>query len=168
MCCGALTDRLAARDSGWQLGTALLGTASSIPFGLAFYLWPTGIALQLGSLSVPTALFFYFGFAFFGTWWSVPCFSALSHLIPASRLAQGTALFFMGVTLLGAGLGPLVVGGLSDLFSRSMGIEALRYALASTLVLLVLPCLCLAIAVPRYRRQVDDHPATAPAGAVPA
>ncbi|MOA13625.1 hypothetical protein D3C78_1336860 [compost metagenome] len=163
-----LTDRLAARDSAWQLGTALLGTALSIPLGLAFFLWPAGTAFQLGSLSVPTAFLFYLGFAFFGTWWSVPSFGAMSHLFPANRLAQGTALYFMGVTLLGVGLGPLVVGVLSDLFSQSMGAEALRYALAATIALLVLPCLCLAIALPRYRRQVDDCSVTAPAEAVPA
>ncbi|MDX1464964.1 MAG: MFS transporter [Halomonas sp.] len=168
LCCGAMTDRMTARNRGWQLGTALLGTALSIPFGLLFFLWPAGTAFFMGAMPVPTAFLFYLGFAFFGIWWAVPCFGAMSCLIPARRLAQATALFFMGTTLIGVGLGPLIVGVLSDYFSITIGDEALRYALSSCIALLLLPCLCLAIAIPRYRREVDDkataaplHPATA-------
>jgi len=166
--CGVVTDRMVARDCGWQLGVALFGTLLSIPFGLLFFLWPGGTAFHLGSMAVPTAFLFYLSFAFFGTWWTVPCFGAVSHLFPPHKLAQGTALFFMGITLLGVGLGPLVVGVLSDLFTHSIGDEALRYALASAIGLLLIPCLCLFLALPGYRRQVGaqaspsaDHAATA-------
>lgn len=43
----------------------------------------------------------------------------------------------MAMTLLGVGLGSLVVGVLSDVFTVMLGAEALRYALAVT------GCLCL-------------------------
>lgn len=154
LACGWTTDRLVLRDSGWQLGTALLGTALSIPFGLAFFLWPAGSTLSLGTLTIPTPFLLYLGFSFFGTWWSVPCFGAMTHLFPASRLAQGTAIFLMGVTLLGVGLGPLLVGVLSDVLERAIGVEALRYAMASVMVILLLPCLSLGWAIPIYRRHV--------------
>ncbi|WP_185268450.1 spinster family MFS transporter [Halopseudomonas xiamenensis] len=162
--CGWATDRLVRRDSGWQLGTALFGTAMSIPFGLLFFLWPAGAVFSLGEMSVPMPFLLYLGFAFFGVWWSVPCFGAMTHLFPASKMAQGTAIFLMGVTLLGVGLGPLVVGVLSDFFELAIGAEALRYAMASTMVILVLPCLSLALAIPRYRRQVSgpDLPTASP------
>jgi len=160
--CGIVTDRMVARDCGWQLGVALFGTFFSIPFGLLFFLWPSGIAFHLGSITVPTAFLFYLGFAFFGTWWAVPCFGAVSHLFPAHKLAQGTALFFLGMTLLGVGLGPLVVGVLSDLFTRAIGDEALRYALASAIGLLLVPCICLFLALPRYRQYVQGTAQTLP------
>jgi len=163
LACGAFTDRMASKNSGWQLGSALLGTLICIPFGLAFFLWPDGAAFYMGSMAVPTAFLFYLGFAFFGVWWTVPCFGSMSYLIPPKRLAQGTALLFMGITLLGVGLGPLVVGILSDYFSATIGDEALRYALASSIALLVIPCVCLAFAVPRYRHQVDHYPVQASA-----
>lgn len=153
--CGWATDRLVRRSSGWQLGTALVGTAFSIPFGLLFFLWPAGSIFTIGSLNVPSPFLLYLGFAFFGTWWSVPCFGAMTHLFPASRLAQGTAMFLMGVTLLGVGIGPLVVGMLSDFFEHTIGAEALRYAMASTMVILLLPCISLALAIPKYCRQID-------------
>lgn len=152
--CGYVTDKLAARDAGWQLGTALLGTALSIPMAMAFYLWPAGTAFTLGSLTVPTGFLFYMGFAFFGVWWTVPCFSALGRILPSNKLAQGSALFFMGVTLLGAGLGPLVAGAISDLLYMTIGAEALRYALVVAAGFLIVPCLFLASAIPKFRKQV--------------
>lgn len=167
LACGAFTDRMASRNTGWQLGSALFGTFLSIPFGLAFFLWPDGTAFTIGTMAVPTAFLFYLGFAFFGIWWTVPCFGSMSYLIPPKRLAQGTAMLFMGTTLLGVGLGPLIVGMLSDYFSATIGDEALRYALAASIALLVIPCILLGFAVPRYRKHVDSHPIQA-GGAVTA
>ena len=166
--CGWLTDRLVRRNAGWQLGTALLGTLLSIPFCVLFYLWPAGSLFALGSIDVPVAFLIYLGFAFFGIWWSVPCFGAMTHLIPPSKMAQGTALFMMGVTLFGVGLGPLVVGILSDILERSIGAEALRYALTGSLSLLVLSCIALALAIPRYRCQVAGSAPEPTANPLPA
>lgn len=156
--CGYITDKLAAKDPGWQLGTALLGTGLSIPLALAFYFWPAGTAFSIMSMSVPTGFLFYMGFAFFGVWWTVPCFGALSQILPANKMAQGAAIFFMGVTLIGAGLGPVIAGVISDLLFTTIGAEALRYALAAATAMLIVPCLFLMAAIPKYRQQMcSDH-----------
>jgi MFS family permease len=152
--CGILSDRLARRDVGWQIGVPLLGTLISIPFALAYFLWPTGIAFHIGSIPVPQAFIFYSVFAFFGTWWATPCLGAISHLFPATRLAQATAIFVMSMTLLGVGIGPLLIGMLSDYFAPTLGAEALRYALASSVSLLALASVFLCLALPRYRAQM--------------
>lgn len=154
--CGYVTDTLAAKDPGWQLGTALLGTALSIPLAIAFYLWPADTAFMIGSTAIPTGFLFYMGFAFFGVWWTVPCFSAMTRILPADKLAQGTALFFMSVSLFGAGLGPVVAGIISDLLYSSIGAEALRYALVASACLLLIPCFFLISAIPKYRQQLLD------------
>ncbi|MCL6262975.1 MFS transporter [Craterilacuibacter sp. RT1T] len=151
LACGWATDRLIRRDAGWQLGTALLGTLISIPFALAYFLWPAGSAFQIGSLAIPTAFLFNLGFSFFGTWWSVPCLGAISHLFPPGRTAQATSIFVMAMTLLGIGAGPLIIGTLSDFFAVSHGSDALRLALAGSVSLLLLACGTLAMALPRYR-----------------
>lgn len=156
--CGWLTDRMVRRDAGWQIGVPLLGTLLSIPFGLACFLWPQGVAFTAFGIAVPLAFLFYIPFGFFGTWWATPCLGAISHLFPATRLAQATAIFVMGMTLLGVGLGPLVTGMLSDYFTPIAGSEALRYSLAASMSLLVLAALFLAIALPRYRRQLLGQP----------
>ena len=155
--CGYLTDKLAARDPGWQLGTALLGTGLSIPLALAFYFWPAGTAFSIMSMSVPTGFLFYMGFAFFGVWWTIPCFGALSQILPPNKMAQGTAIFFMGVTLIGAGLGPVVAGGISDLLTSLIGAESLRYALVAATCMLIVPCGFLVMAIPKYRRQINGN-----------
>ena len=168
--CGWVTDRMARRDCGWQLGVPLLGTLLSIPFGLAYFLWPAGAAFTAFGIGVPVAFLFYIPFGFFGTWWATPCLGAISHLFPARRLAQATALFVMGMSLLGVGLGPLVTGMLSDYFTPIAGSEALRYSLAASMSLLLLAALFLVLALPRYRRQLlgqSPHPDAA-AGATPA
>lgn len=164
--CGSLTDRLVARDPGWQLGVPLLACLVSVPLGLCFYLWPAGIAFHLGNIPIPEAFYFYLAFSFAATWWAVPCFGAISHLFPPGRLAQATAIFVMGMTLFGVGLGPIVVGSLSDFFAASIGKEALRYALASTVGLYVLTALCLLAAIPAYRRKLGQTPAKSRTAAV--
>ncbi len=159
--CGFVTDKMAIKDPGWQLGTALLGTAISIPFAITFYLWPAGTAFMIGSTSIPTGFLFYMGFAFFGVWWTVPCFSAMTRILPADKLAQGTSLFFMSVTLFGAGLGPVFAGAVSDILFIIIGPEALRYALVVTTSLLLVPCCFLFYAIPKYRKQLlGNQPAS--------
>ncbi len=168
--CGWFTDRMVRRDCGWQIGVPLLGTLFSIPFGLACFLWPQGVAFTAFGINVPLAFLFYIPFGFFGTWWATPCLGAISHLFPATRLAQATAIFVMGMTLLGVGLGPLVTGMLSDYFTPIAGSEALRYSLAAAMSLLVLAALFLALALPRYRQQLRGQSAlpNAAPGASPA
>jgi MFS family permease len=160
--CGIVTDRLARRDAGWQIGVPLLGTLISIPFALAYFLWPQGTAFNVGNVAIPQAFLFYSVFAFFGVWWATPCLSAITHLFPATRLAQATSIFLMSMTLLGVGIGPLLVGMLSDFFVKGMGAESLRYALASSVSMLALASVFLALALPRYRQQIKN-PAVLPA-----
>lgn len=152
--CGVLTDRLARRDVGWQIGVPLLGTLISIPFALAYFLWPQGVAFYIGDTPVPQAFLFYSAFGFFGVWWATPCFGAITHLFPANRVAQATAIFVMAMTLLGVGVGPLLIGVLSDLLLPSLGGESLRYALAGSVGMLGLAAVFLGLALPRYRGQM--------------
>ena len=73
----------------------------------------------------------------------------------------------MAMTLLGVGLGPIIVGTLSDLLNPRLGHEALRYALAASVLLYLLTAACLLAALPRYRRQLRVATAVAaPAAAV--
>ncbi|MBV6826431.1 MFS transporter [Pseudomonas sp. PD9R] len=154
--CGMLTDRMTRRDAGWQIGVPLLGTLISIPFALAYFLWPQGTAFHVASIGVPQAFLFYGGFSFFGVWWATPCISAITHLFAPTRLAQATAIFLMSMTLLGVGVGPLFVGMMSDWLAPSLGTDSLRYALASSVSMLALASVFLAMALPRYRQQMKN------------
>ena len=129
---GWLCDRLARRDRRWRLGVPLLGCFLSVPSGLAFYLLPAGDAWQLGSMAVPHAIGFYLLFGLTAAWWTAPIYAVLSELVAPQRRATALAIFNLGLTMIGGGLGPLLVGLLSDTLVPLAGNEALRYALAIT------------------------------------
>lgn len=60
---------------------------------------------------------------------------AVTHNLADSRMrAMGSALLFLVINIIGLGLGPVFIGGLSDWFGITMGSEGLRYAMLSAVV----------------------------------
>jgi MFS family permease len=49
--------------------------------------------------------------------------------------AMASAFLLLGVSLIGLGLGPLLVGAISDAYTARYGQDALRWAMLSMLVL---------------------------------
>jgi len=129
---GWLTDRLALRDRRWRLGVPLVGCVLSLPTGLAFYLMPAGEYWQVGNMAVPHAIGLYLLFGLTAAWWTAPVYAVLAELVAPQRRATALAIFNLGLTMIGGGLGPLLVGFLSDALVPLWGNEALRYALAIT------------------------------------
>ncbi len=129
---GWLSDRLGKHDARWRIGVPMLGCLLAMPAGLAFFMMPAGDAWQVGSMLVPHALVFYVIFGFTAVWWTAPVFAVLAELIPPHRRSSGMATFNLGFTMVGGGLGPLLVGMLSDALVPQFGTEALRWALAIT------------------------------------
>jgi MFS family permease len=152
--CGWLADRLVSRDPRWQLGVPILGICISVPFGLAFFLWPPGTGLQLGSLPVPTALFFYLVFGFFGSWWAAPLLAATTKLFDAHHRGLATAVLLMAMTLIGTGGGPLLAGAASDLLAAAAGQQSLGYALALLVALQLIAVAGLAVGMVPYRAHM--------------
>jgi len=60
-----------------------------------------------------------------------PLFAALQNLVPERMRAVAIAIVFLFANLIGAGLGPLAVGWLSDMLRPWTGEQSLRYALVS-------------------------------------
>jgi MFS transporter, Spinster family, sphingosine-1-phosphate transporter len=77
----------------------------------------------------------YWAFGFMGLWNAVgtaicgPMYALIQTLAPERMRATATTLVLLCTNLIGAGLGPLVAGGLSDLLRLWAGQESLRYAL---------------------------------------
>lgn len=61
-----------------------------------------------------------------------PLFATLQTAVPESMVATATAVVMLVANLIGAGLGPLAVGALSDALRQSLGGESLRFALLAT------------------------------------
>jgi MFS family permease len=60
---------------------------------------------------------------------SGPLFATIQTLVPERMRAMAIALIYLFANLIGTGLGPLAVGGMSDALRPALGDESLRYAL---------------------------------------
>lgn len=126
---GLLVDRLARRDKRWQLWLPAIGIFLALPTQLAFLLWPAEHRLVMGDVDVPFALVFMALSAVFASFWIAPSYAAVQNLVPQYWRTQASALMLLAINLLGMGLGPLLVGMLSDLLSQ-FGDGSIRYGLS--------------------------------------
>jgi MFS family permease len=122
---GWLTDRVIGRDLRWYAWIPGLGTLIYVPFVFLFYLWPDGQgALALAAL--PAVL----GGLYLG-----PTFAITQALVPPPMRAQAAAVLLLILNLIGMGLGPQLVGLLSDLLAPHLAAESIRWALLGTVAL---------------------------------
>jgi MFS family permease len=82
-----------------------------------------------GAIDIPFALIFMGLSAIFASFWIAPSYAAVQNLVPQYWRTQASALMLLAINLLGMGLGPLLVGLLSDALI-GYGTESVRYALA--------------------------------------
>ena len=152
---GWLTDKLVARDQRWQMGVPIVGTAIAIPLGLAYLLWPAGEFWQVGALKVPVAMAFGLLFSVFAVWWTAPSYAAITTLVGAHQRATSVAVYNLGLTVCGIGLGPFSVGILSDLLTPAFGALSLRWALVILMGGFVLAMFALILAAKPYARALQ-------------
>jgi MFS family permease len=146
---GWLADRLGEKDRGWYArlpAIAWLITAPAFVAGLmAPSLW---IAWPL--LLIPNAL---------NILWLGPVTTAVQHLVPRAMRATASASFLLINNLIGLGVGPTLIGALSDLFRERFGTEALRYAAVSVVGFYLVAAFLMAFAIRRLRTDwVEDSP----------
>ena len=125
---GLLVDRLARHDKRWQLWLPAICIFLALPSQLAFLLWPVDLWLIMGTIDVPFALVFMGLSAVFASF-DRPSYAAVQNLVPQYWRTQASALMLLAINLLGMGLGPLLVGALSDSFSH-YGTDSVRYGLS--------------------------------------
>jgi MFS family permease len=148
---GALTDHLARRDQRWQIGVPILGVSLALPIGLIYFMMPYGQVLPAAMLLV--------AFSFFITWWVAPTYAALSLAVPANKRATASAMVLLAGSILGSGAGPILTGWFSDFLTPLARGEALRYALASGMALLLVAIMAFSkalVAYPAARQAILD------------
>jgi MFS family permease len=120
---GAFADRLAARhgDTLAMLRIPLIALPLSIPFVAGFIAAPTLLTTMLSAAAM--------NFLVSSTY--APCVDyAVTNVGPGDRgLVSSVLLAAAG--LVGSGLGPFIVGAMSDVLTPTYGDEGLRYAIAS-------------------------------------
>jgi MFS transporter, Spinster family, sphingosine-1-phosphate transporter len=117
---GALADWLGVRDVRWRQGVPALGLALSAPTALVAFLAPS-LALSVTCLTLVYL---------FGLMYLAPTFAAAQSLVPDEIRATASGALLFCLTLVGATLGPLMVGFFSDVLAPRYGALSLRYALS--------------------------------------
>ena len=150
---GWLADRLGQSDKRWYgrlPAIAWLITAPTFALGLMtqnlWLAWPL--------LLIPNAL---------NILWLGPVATAVQHLVPRPMRSTASASFLLINNLIGLGVGPMLIGAISDLFKERYGTEALRYATVSVLGFYVLAAILMMLAMRRMREDwVEELPADQP------
>lgn len=116
---GRLTDVLARRDVRWRAWVVAVGKSCYVPFLAAVFL-VDDFWLALVLYIIP---------AFFGGFYLAPTFALIQSLVSLRMRALASSITLFVLNIIGLGLGPQLVGVMSDLFAPAYGNESLRMAL---------------------------------------
>lgn len=119
---GALADRLARRNARWHAWLSAAVSLLAAPFAVPFYL-AADTRIALASF----ALFYLVNNMYVGSLWSLA-----QGLVPVRMRAVSSAALLTILNIVGAGLGPLLVGLANDLLAPSQGADAIRWSLLLT------------------------------------
>ncbi len=121
---GRVTDRLGMRDPRWIVWAPAISCALAAPFAWGFVLHPD-LMFAIPCLAAAGLLnAMYLG----------PIYAAGQNLSTPGVRALASAVITLMNTILGLGIGPVLVGWLNDVGAASYGDGAIRYSLAVLLV----------------------------------
>ncbi len=142
---GWLAGRLSARDARWLPGSVVVMVALALPFTLlAFRTGNETFAIAALAITyvVPIA-------------YSAPTAVALHRLAPLELRARMSAMLLLATGVAG-GIGPLVVGAVSDALTPLYGPDALRRAMQLIPVAYLIGALCFLAALENFRAELVE------------
>ena len=119
---GYLTDRIGPKDVRWYLWLPGLTAVVAIPFAI----W----AFQTDNTVLMLTLYFFVSIG--GTLYLAPSIATAHRLVHPRMRAMASAILFFILNLIGLGLGPLLVGALSD-YLRYLNDDTEQLRLALTI-----------------------------------
>jgi hypothetical protein len=122
---GYLADRWGKHDKRWYVRIALWGLALSLP--LSYYTLLGSEPLYVVLAYAPAHIL--------NTLYLGPCIAICHTLVAPNMRASASAVLLFVINMIGLGLGPLVVGALSDAYMPIFGEENLRYAMLTALTM---------------------------------
>lgn len=138
---GFLADRLGHLDRRWYAWIPAIAWLISAPLFLLGFSTPS-LALAWALLLIPNAL---------NILWLGPIITAVQHLVERPMRATASACFLLINNLIGLGVGPLLIGAVSESLKADYGVESLRYAALGALVFYLVAALLALLAVRRLR-----------------
>ena len=145
---GWFADRLGQGDKSWYARLPMIAWIVTAPL-FAIGLMSPSASVAWFFLLIPNAL---------NILWLGPVTTAVQHLVPREQRATASASFLLINNLIGLGLGPTLIGALSDMFKQRYAEEALRYAALSVVGFYLVAAILMAFAVRRLARGWVDEP----------
>ncbi len=125
---GIIADALAKRDERWRAWSSMVGLLISIPF-YSFALFSPNV-MTMAVLFGVAQFFFHLSF--------VPALAIVQNVVSPSMRALAAAFVFFVANFIGLGLGPVVVGAVSDMFAADFGDASIKVALFFSLSFLLI------------------------------
>lgn len=123
---GIIVDRLAKRDVAWKLRMPGIACVVASPIMLAALLAPDYKTCVILYAVANTLVFM-----------ALPAlYTAVYGVAPDSERGMAIAMLGLVTNLIGLGLGPVLIGGISDALNPTFGVDSLRYALATSVLFL--------------------------------
>ena len=120
---GWVTDRLADRSQAWYARFPAIAIAMTLPLALLTFL-----AAEPGPMFLA-----YIPYEMLGATWLGASLAVAHSIVDLRQRAVASAVLFFLINLIGLGLGPLIIGALSDLLRPTQGdADGLRYAIIAT------------------------------------
>jgi predicted MFS family arabinose efflux permease len=114
-----LADRLSVRDIRWYAWTPAVALALATPLVFLTF-WAGSFEATMAAHLFPACV---------TTLYLAPVIAVTHRLVENRMRALASAILFLVLNIIGLGLGPLMVGMLSDALSASLGVESLRQSL---------------------------------------
>mgnify|MGYP000734179909 CR=1 FL=1 len=143
---GYIADKMRHKTVKWALWVGAIGAAINIIPATIFF-FSGNLTLVLASVFVSnflTAL--YLG----------PSIAVSHSLVPAKMRAMASAILFLILNAIGLGLGPLLIGALSDYLEPTYGVESLRYAFTVTYITGIITVALFYLASKYYPRELEE------------
>ncbi|MCE7998299.1 MAG: MFS transporter [Rhodobiaceae bacterium] len=116
---GYFADKFGAKDTRWYLWTTAVALVISIPFSVYAYLAVTA-TIAFIAMIIPI---------FLGNFYQATTFSQTQGLVELKMRSVAAGILLFIINIIGLGLGPTLVGVVTDLLEPTYGQEALRYSL---------------------------------------
>lgn len=140
---GPALDMLGKRDLRWHFWVPMVTVPTAGLLAAAAFLAPIGQVFWLLALQVMLAGLI-----------AGPMVAIVMTLAPVQARATASACIFLVISSLGVGLGPQLIGIISDLLRPAHGEESLRWALLSATLLAVPALLSYLMASRHYRADI--------------
>ena len=164
---GWLCDQLSRKDQKWRLLVPVWSLLLSLPLMSLFFIWPEEQIFRIGGLTMPRAIIFYAAAGFVGSWWAAPTYVVVQALVAPGQRTLACAVLLLFMNLMGFGLGPVLVGLISDMLTPAYGTNAIRYGLLIGMVTYVAAGICYFLASRKYDEQMYEHRETQDVSGVP-